>query len=80
MFTAQKMLKALGYDPGREDGFFDDKTKAAVMAFQKAQNLPVDGVLKGDSTLKLMDLLREKIQANDTQLQKAIDVLKQKMK
>lgn len=78
--TAQKMLKALGYDPGREDGFFDDKTKAAVMAFQKAQNLPVDGVLKGDSTLKLMDLLREKIQANDTQLQKAIDVLKQKMK
>lgn len=78
--TAQKMLKALGYDPGREDGFFDDKTKAAVMAFKKAQNLPVDGVLKGDSTLKLMDLLREKIQANDTQLQKAIDVLKQKMK
>jgi carboxyl-terminal processing protease len=78
--TAQKMLKALGYDPGREDGFFDEKTKAAVIAFQKAQKLPADGVLKGDSTLKLMDLIRAKIQANDTQLQKAIEVLKQRMK
>ena len=74
------MLKAIGYDPGRTDGFFDEKTKAAVMAFQKAQKLPANGVLKGDSTLKLMDLLREKIKNNDTQLQKAIEVLKQRMK
>jgi carboxyl-terminal processing protease len=78
--TAQKMLKADGFDPGREDGFFDEKTKAAVIAFQRAQKLPVNGVLKGDSTLKLMDLLREKIKNNDTQLQKAIEVLKGRMK
>ncbi|MGG3470121.1 S41 family peptidase [Neobacillus pocheonensis] len=78
--TAQKMLKAIGYDPGREDGFFDEKTKAAVMAFQKAQKLPVNGVLKGDSTLKLMDQLREKIKTSDTQLQKAVEVLKGRMK
>lgn len=78
--TAQIMLKAIGFDPGREDGFFDDKTQNAVMAFQKAQNLPADGIIKGDSTLKLMDLLRQKIQQNDTQLQKAIEVLKEKMK
>ncbi|MCM2531972.1 S41 family peptidase [Neobacillus pocheonensis] len=78
--TAQKMLKAVGYDPGRDDGFFDEKTKAAVVAFQTAQKLPADGILKGDSTLKLMDLLREKIKANDTQLQKAIEVLKGRMK
>ncbi|MDQ0197683.1 carboxyl-terminal processing protease [Neobacillus ginsengisoli] len=78
--TAQKMLKAVGFDPGREDGFFDDKTKAAVVAFQTAQKLPADGVLKGNSTLKLMDLLREKIKTNDTQLQKAIEVLKGRMK
>ncbi len=78
--TAQKMLKALGYDPGREDGFFDEKTKEAVEAFQEAEKLPADGVLKGDSTLKLMELLRDKIESNDTQLQKAIDVLKEVMK
>lgn len=78
--TAQKMLKAIGFDPGRDDGFFDEKTKAAVMAFQKAQKLPVNGVLKGDSTIKLMDLLREKIKTSDTQLQKAVEVLKGEMK
>lgn len=78
--TAQKMLKALGYDPGREDGFFDEKTKEAVISFQTAQGLAADGVLKGDSTMKLMDLLREKIKSNDTQVQKAVEVLKEKMK
>lgn len=78
--TAQKMLKAIGYDPGREDGFFDEKTKQAVISFQKAQKLSADGVLKGDSTLKLMELLRDKIKTSDTQLQKAIEVLKGRMK
>jgi carboxyl-terminal processing protease len=77
--TAQKMLKAIGYDPGREDGFFDEKTKEAVTQFQTAQKLPVNGVLKGESTLKLMDLLREKIKTNDTQMLKAIEVLKGRM-
>jgi carboxyl-terminal processing protease len=78
--TAQIMLKSIGFDPGREDGFFDDKTQNAVIAFQKAQSLQADGVIKGESTLKLMDLLRQKIQQNDTQLQKAIEVLKERMK
>ncbi|MCM3568833.1 S41 family peptidase [Neobacillus mesonae] len=78
--TAQKMLKAIGYDPGRTDGFFDEKTKEAVMAFQKANKLKADGVLKGDSTIKLMEQLREKIQKNDTQLNKAVEVLKDRMK
>jgi carboxyl-terminal processing protease len=78
--TAQKMLKAVGYDPGRTDGFFDKKTKAAVTAFQKAQKLPANGILKGDSTLKLMELLRDKIKNNDTQMQEAIKVLKETMK
>lgn len=77
--TAQKMLKAIGFDPGREDGFFDEKTKEAVTAFQTANNLPADGILKGDSTMKLMELLREKIKSDDTQVQKAVEVLKEKM-
>ncbi|NHM29333.1 S41 family peptidase [Neobacillus terrae] len=78
--TAQKMLKAIGYDPGREDGFFDEKTQAAVIKFQKDNKLDTNGVLSGKSSLKLMDLLREKIVKNDTQLNKAIEVLKERMK
>lgn len=78
--TAQKMLKAIGYNPGRTDGFFDEKTKTAVTAFQKANKLPANGVLKGDSTMKLMELLRDKIKNSDTQMQEAVKVLKGTMK
>ncbi|SFA91970.1 MULTISPECIES: S41 family peptidase [unclassified Bacillus (in: firmicutes)] len=77
---AQQMLKVVGFDPGREDGFFDEKTKDAVMAFQKSQNIEANGILKGDSTLKLMDLIRVKIKENDTQLKKAVDVMKEMLK
>ena len=73
---AQQMLKALGYDPGREDGFFDEKTEQAVKEFQAAEKLEQNGVLSGQSTLRLMEKLREKIDQNDTQIQKAAEVLK----
>ncbi|MEH7251716.1 S41 family peptidase [Neobacillus niacini] len=77
---AQKMLKAIGYDPGRVDGFFDEKTQEVVSSFQTANNLPADGVLKGESTIKLMEKIRELMETNDTQLQKAIEVLREEMK
>lgn len=77
--AAQSMLKELGYDPGREDGFFDEKTEKAVIQFQKAENLEANGILKDESTLKLMEKLGEKIKQNDTQIQKAVEVLKEKM-
>lgn len=77
--TAQKMLLALGYDPGREDGFFDEKTEAAVKEFQTKENLEVTGILTGDATMTLMQRLRDQIQENDTQIQKAVEVLKEKM-
>ena len=51
------MLTALGYDPGREDGFFDEKTEQAVKDFQSKENLEITGVLTGDSTIKLMESL-----------------------
>lgn len=77
--TAQEMLIALGYDPGRNDGFFDEKTEKAVKAFQKDQGLEVTGIVTGDSTINLMNSLREKIKTNDTQIQKAVEVLKEKV-
>ena len=55
--TAQQMLIALGYDPGREDGFFDEKTEAAVKEFQTNANLEVNGILSGNTTIQLMERL-----------------------
>lgn len=77
--TAQQMLLALGYDPGREDGYYDEKTEQAVKDFQTKENFEVTGILTGDSTVRLMESLREQIKNNDTQIQKAIEVLKEKI-
>ncbi|MCQ6276613.1 S41 family peptidase [Bacillus sp. V3B] len=77
--TAQQMLMALGYNPGREDGYYDEKTEQAVKGFQTKENLEVTGILTGDSTVTLMQRLREQIKDNDTQIQKAVEVLKEKM-
>lgn len=43
--TLQTMLNALGYDCGTVDGIFGQKTHAAVVAFQKAMGISVDGIV-----------------------------------
>jgi peptidoglycan hydrolase-like protein with peptidoglycan-binding domain len=40
----QGQLLAAGFDPGPIDGIFGQRTKAAVMAFQRAKGLEVNGV------------------------------------
>lgn len=77
--AGQQMLIALGYNPGREDGFFDEQTKSAVEKFQSDVKLKADGVLTGQSTLVLMEKLREKLDKDDTQIKKAEEILKQEM-
>ena len=39
----QSLLKEAGFDPGKIDGKMGPRTKNAVLAFQKAHNLKVDG-------------------------------------
>jgi hypothetical protein len=39
----QQALTAAGYDPGAADGTFGEQTEAAVIAFQQANGLSVDG-------------------------------------
>jgi peptidoglycan hydrolase-like protein with peptidoglycan-binding domain len=50
---AQERLAALGYDPGPADGKVGARTRAAVEAFQGAENLPRDGRV----TARLLDQL-----------------------
>ncbi|OCA92830.1 S41 family peptidase [Pseudobacillus wudalianchiensis] len=76
--NGEKMLEALGYHPGKVDGFFDKATEEAVKEFQKKSGIEQTGVLSGDTTVQLMTDLREKIQENDTQKEKAIEILKEK--
>ena len=49
----QKALKDLGYYTGRADGIFGRSTRNAVVAFQRANKLRVDGIA-GKSTLALL--------------------------
>ncbi|WP_042350166.1 S41 family peptidase [Bacillus massiliigorillae] len=78
--VAEQMLEALGYKPGKVDGIYDENTKTAVMQLQKDVKLEQNGILKDKTTLALMNKLREKILANDTQLNKAVEILTEKMK
>lgn len=78
--VAEQMLKEIGYNPGKVDGFFDEQTALAIKKLQKDQKLTENGILSGDTTLALMNELREKIQKNDTQLLKAVEIIKSQMK
>jgi murein L,D-transpeptidase YcbB/YkuD len=53
----QSQLTAAGFEPGKLDGVFGPKTKAAVMAFQRARGLEVDGIV-GPRTWAALDMRR----------------------
>lgn len=77
---AQKMLKALGNDPGRVDGYVDAATSQALKTFQAANGLPQSGTLTPVTGDKIDAMLQQKVDQNDTQLTKAEDVLQGMMK
>ena len=71
---AQTMLKGLGFETGREDGYYDDRTELAVKAFQRVEGLEVTGKLDRKTAQQLeMRILEEiKDDKNDVQLLTAI--------
>jgi carboxyl-terminal processing protease len=73
----QIMLKGVGLQPGREDGYFDDKTALAVKSFQRLQNLEMTGQVDSATATKLEDATIAAIKEpkNDLQLQAAIRYL-----
>ena len=78
----QVILKGLNLDPGREDGYFDQKTEDAVKQFQSANKLSVTGKVDAATRTLMEEKLLEAIRnpANDMQLQKALDVASQSTK
>jgi carboxyl-terminal processing protease len=75
--NAQVMLNGLGFQTGREDGYFDEKTQAAVTAFQRANSLKatgkVDEKTAGKMESKVIDSIRD--DKNDVQRKTAIELL-----
>lgn len=75
--TAQAVLKGLGFEPGREDGYFSEETETAVKAFQQINELPVSGKID----LQTADTMNTKIgelkakDENDLQLIMAMKAL-----
>lgn len=69
------ILDALGYDIGEADNSFDAETTQAVELFQSENDLEADGVVSGATARALIDALRELIDENDTQYNRAVDYL-----
>lgn len=71
---AQAILKGLGFETGREDGYYDDQTENAVKAFQKVQGIEVTGKIDRKTADGLESSILKKIkdEANDIQLRTAI--------
>ncbi len=53
--TLQEMLNAKGFNAGSVDGIFGKNTRAAVIAFQKANGLAADGIVGKLTWAKLYD-------------------------
>jgi len=49
----QQHLKAAGFNPGGIDGIFGPLTRAAVLAFQRAKKIGVDGIVGPNTSEKL---------------------------
>ncbi|ETX00469.1 MAG: hypothetical protein ETSY2_39005 [Candidatus Entotheonella gemina] len=53
---AQRVLSALGYDPGKADGVMGPRTRRAIAAYQHSNNLPPTSELD-EPTLRALGLL-----------------------
>ena len=52
--SMQKMLKILGYQVDREDGYFSQASMSALQQFEKDNNLTEDGTYSEDDKLMLI--------------------------
>ncbi|MFB1051336.1 S41 family peptidase [Paraliobacillus sp. JSM ZJ581] len=68
--NAQVILKGLGYDPGRVDGYFNEQTKVAIKNYQNDNDLKASGELTNETAEKLQASVIEKIRSGKDDHQK----------
>jgi carboxyl-terminal processing protease len=75
--NAQEILLSIGFEPGRTDGYFSDRTETAVKAFQRKKGMKVTGVVDAKTATALEEAAREamKKEENDIQLQTALRLM-----
>ncbi|ALS26124.1 peptidase S41 [Paenibacillus sp. 32O-W] len=75
--SLQVMLDGTGYEPGRKDGYFSDETEEAVIRFQRDSGLPATGQVddRTATALELKVIERIRDERYDTQLQRAVEVV-----
>lgn len=66
---AQEMLRGLGYEPGRDDGYYDLKTEIAVKAFQNSADLEITGNIDTKTAAVLESKILEEVRKDDNDLQ-----------
>jgi carboxyl-terminal processing protease len=72
------ILKYLGYDPGRTDGYFSNEAAAALKKYEEDHQLTADGILSSSDYKSLLSSLSRDWHSNkahDAQYQKALEVL-----
>lgn len=72
--NVEQMLKAIGYNVVA-DGYFDQNTLDAINQFQADNVLAQTGAIDDETSVALVEQLREVIAENDTQLSKALELL-----
>lgn len=72
--NVEAMLNAIGYAVAA-DGYYAEDTAEQVTAFQADHGLETTGIVTGDTSLALVEKLREVLSENDTQYAKAIEIL-----
>lgn len=74
---AQELLKDLGFEPGRADGYFSKETETAVKAFQQTNKMNTTGVIDQKTADAIQNKIIEKIRSgeNDLQLQAAVKLV-----
>lgn len=73
----ENRLTSLKYRPGPVDGVYDEKTRDAVMAFQKVEGLKRDGVAAGEFWQRIFTATTPTPRINDVGTRMEIDLTRQ---